>query len=396
MPRPAHSHCDNSRTCSNDPGGVDEPERYNGLQVLRALAALLVLVCHADHVAETSWPLLTELSLGAGGAFGVDLFFVLSGFVVAMAAERPSRTAGRFLFDRATRVLPPYLILSLPFAALQVPSAALAVNSVLFLPLLDAPGRYTYTVHPYGWSLACEMWFYGVVACCVAAAPSGARIFALGAAACALVVASFVWGSFSLVLAWTGSPLFLEFAAGALLFRFRALLSARVTAVALPAGTALAALTVTGAPNLGGHTGFSIHGLPDAGADFGAALVRAALWGLPAALLVASAVGAERAGFRHWPRALVALGDRSYSLYLVQPFAITVLAEVAWPHFLPAWAALLALVLFMSWASHRWIERPATERLRALLCAGPAGMDKAAARAGPDPIPSPWLDRSLP
>lgn len=117
-------------------------------------------------------------------------------------------------------------------------------------------------------------------------------------------------------------------------------------------------------PRLGYHHGTLGH------AESG--LLRAALWGVPAVLLVAGVVALDRTGLR-WPAPLVRVGDWSYSAYLVQPLAIAFLKPVCWPDWQTGWAALVLSVL-ASCASHRWIEHPATKRPRALLnTRGPGG-----------------------
>lgn len=83
------------------------PGRIVGVDALRALAALAVFLCHL----VAYWQ-LTDLpfrlpELFATGAHGVDLFIVLSGFVLGLPsfhASRPLRTRN-FLARRAFRAL---------------------------------------------------------------------------------------------------------------------------------------------------------------------------------------------------------------------------------------------------------------------------------------------------
>ena len=100
-------------------------------------------------------------------------------------------------------------------------------------------------------------------------------------------------------------------------------------------------------------------------------------WGGPAALLVASAAlcGGREAGGHPagpWTRAAVAVGDASYALYLVHPFVSRAAREVVWRTGIDlAPAAFVALALLAAVAAglavHRFVERPMTRRVRALL-----------------------------
>ena len=78
---------------------------FRSIQVLRAIAATAVVVDHADRARNLNG----HADLGAAG---VDLFFVISGFI--MASILSDRTATRFLIDRARRIFPLWLSLSRP------------------------------------------------------------------------------------------------------------------------------------------------------------------------------------------------------------------------------------------------------------------------------------------
>ncbi len=93
--------------------------RDPNLDLLRAAAILLVLTCHVG----TRWPTVsTDSTLFAAfafGAYGVDLFFVLSGWLIGgllwrEQAQFGNVEIGRFIARRALRTMPPY------FAALAI------------------------------------------------------------------------------------------------------------------------------------------------------------------------------------------------------------------------------------------------------------------------------------
>jgi len=135
---------------------------YN-VQVLRAVAALLVVHSHAAGVAgmNLAWD---------GGAHGVDLFFVISGFIIAYVA---SLDTSQFMVRRLIRIVPIYWSSTLALFVLLVvlPSLfrsassdpVLLLKSLLFLP----DGAHVQTSdgipHPTlagGWTLNYEMYFY--------------------------------------------------------------------------------------------------------------------------------------------------------------------------------------------------------------------------------------------
>ena len=89
------------------------------LQALRAIAAINVVLFHMIGSAESygvhaRWfPLL-----GKWGASGVDLFFVISGFVMVYAQARSPKGPVDFLLSRARRIVPIYWVLSFGVLAL--------------------------------------------------------------------------------------------------------------------------------------------------------------------------------------------------------------------------------------------------------------------------------------
>ena len=101
-----------SRSVTHAVGGIHWPE----LDGLRALAILLVLARHSlrPFISEDTYqPVVVLGSLDLtpallNGWVGVDLFFVLSGFLIGRQALRGTDTLGRFCFKRVTRILPAY------------------------------------------------------------------------------------------------------------------------------------------------------------------------------------------------------------------------------------------------------------------------------------------------
>lgn len=332
--------------------------RLESLQALRAIAALAVVVFHIRVVELKFLPEGAVLdALARYMDAGVDLFFVLSGFVMTtITAGRYGRQGATadFLVRRAWRVLPVYwLFLSLLVAKLAL-SPGLAASgytqqdilaSYLLIPQAKLP------VLGVGWTLVHEAYFYIVFAVAIAFVPERAvplYLFTWGAAV--------TLGHFTLeaspAQALATNPLTYEFIAGALLGLYWRRIPAWLGLPLLLAGCVLA--LAAGAL------------LPAEGPENMSVWTRVGVFGIASALLVAGAVVLERRGRLPVPRWLSALGDASYSLYLSHIFVIFPAGRI-WANVMPStsWAnhaafalAITALACGVALAAYRWIEQP--------------------------------------
>ncbi len=347
------------------------------IQALRAAAALSVALLHGQH----------EARLHAGGfgwsvaslawlpwAAGVDVFFVISGFVMAISSRRLfARPGGRrvFLARRIARVVPLYWAVTTAYLGLALLGSGLVAGAVdpayvaasyAFLPMARPDGSMV-PLYGLGWTLNYEMAFYGLFALALGLpmlAGFAALLIALAAIGAVGAVATLPQP-----LAFWTDPIVLEFAAGLVLglWRSEGVRLGRPARLVL-AGAALALLAaVAGAGDLAGAT-------------------RAVLWGLPAACLVAACGLGHDDPWREderWTRLAATLGDASYALYLVHPFALRgVRVAVAAAGLGPAvpplavLAAGLVAATLAAVAVHRVFERPATRFVRARLEPRPA------------------------
>ena len=146
-----------------------------GLQMLRALAAMMVLVGHV--IAEAEHYLSVPLP---GDAIpwtrGVDIFFVIPGFVVTLSATRLIGQSVNFLRRRLLRVVPLYfLFTTLMVLVLVLVPAGLKdtrldgwqiLSSYTFFPYAREDGRIA-PVLSLGWTLNYEIFFYLLLALCM-------------------------------------------------------------------------------------------------------------------------------------------------------------------------------------------------------------------------------------
>lgn len=281
-----------------EPGWRGHVQRLRSVQLLRAVAACAVVVLHAYPDPHS------RLGNAGYGAFGVDLFFVISGFIIAQVAE--GRSPGQFLRDRIFRIYPIWWIAVLPWLFMVPRGAQFVISSLTLWPIYS--GGYYVPVLKVGWTLSFELLFYaGMTLALTTRALVPISLYGL------LLVASLA--TTSPLFHFIGSPMALEFLMGVVLTRLprRAQLGWLV-----PAGIALVALTspATGDPDatLTGHF----------------ALQRAVEWGVPAAMIVWGVLTMEQWFTGPSFNFPVFLGDASYSIYLFHPlFAYGLTAP--WP-----------------------------------------------------------------
>lgn len=112
-PTPEHAA---DSTAPNDGEAVPAPKRPGGrlreLDLLRFVAAVAVMMHHFTGVPTGAWPqdarkVFPELNPAANfGYLGVELFFMISGFVILMSVW--NRSVGDFAVSRVTRLFPAY------------------------------------------------------------------------------------------------------------------------------------------------------------------------------------------------------------------------------------------------------------------------------------------------
>jgi exopolysaccharide production protein ExoZ len=346
------------------------------IQVLRAAAALAVAMLHAQYeaglLAATSGRPFRPFDLLPWEA-GVDVFFVISGFVMVFASRRmfgrgwggPEPVMRVFLARRIARVVPLYwlattlylgLALASPGIVNVAPSPGFVVASYAFWPAARPDGL-VQPLYSLGWTLNFEMFFYLLFALALPW-PRRTAVLVVTMAQAVLVAVVAARGA-PLPLSFWGDPIVLEFVLG------MALGLARTEGLLLGPSARLAL----------GALGLVLFALVEAG--FGSALPRALVFGLPAGCLVAACgLGREHALAEETRLTRIAaiVGDASYALYLTHPFVVRGLRRLIelanldiavgpWPFVALALVAALAASIGV----HLLIERPVTATTRRLL-----------------------------
>jgi peptidoglycan/LPS O-acetylase OafA/YrhL len=336
--------------------------KIEGIQYLRFVAAAMVLLGHlfmqahnAGLVEDDLYAILDTYPLGAG----VDLFFVISGFIISSVSSTSPvsvRASVDFYVHRVIRVVPIYwlytLLMVLAVVLVGAGSSdknfdlADVVTSMLFIPWRLESGVIR-PVLAQGWTLHYEFYFYTVMAICIVVAGRFRLLLVAGIIAALFAIAR---------LSGNGSPLGLllgydvvfEFLYGAALFQMRE----RLLRLSSSTRVGLAVL------------GFVLLGFASAMPS----VPRSLSLGLPALLIVAAFVAYAPARASRFRRLCEFLGDASYSLYLSHPFSghgllliFKRLGIADFPLFL-----LLGLLVSVAVAgvSYLAIERPVNGRLR--------------------------------
>jgi peptidoglycan/LPS O-acetylase OafA/YrhL len=318
----------------------------------------MVAIAHL-HSVESRFggtPLLGNWALAGFG--GVDLFFVISGFVmvwVTRADQGKAASLPSFWFARLARIYPLWwLVLSALVAVWMVKpdwvyasheSSPELWKSYLLVPDKELP------LHAVGWTLIHELWFYLVFGFMLLLParwfPAALAIWAIVTVAAASVLPT-PENSF---VALIRHPLTLEFILGAvvgLVAQRRIFPSPRLLVQVGAFWMLISALALR----------------ENAPAMFGQEWPRLFYFGIPATLLVWGCVGLEQAGYEsaRWSKSL---GDWSYALYLIHVPVFAALGRLAAPFSSPGpldnmilLVAALAAAIIAAWILHIGFDRP--------------------------------------
>lgn len=322
---------------------------YLGLQVLRVMAAVLVLITHSGFYA---WERLDRsFKYWGTGAAGVDLFFVISGFVMVYSSENligDRRGWLKFGQRRVIRIVPMYwlattakllvMVLAGEFVLHARFSLVDTVMSYLFLPTRNSDGNFS-PLLGVGWTLNFEMFFYLLFATALLLRVS---VFKFVGTVLSLLTAGALfrqnnWPAVSFYL----NPGVFDFFLGMLVAR--ACLRGKYLSRAIAVQSIFAGLLIL--------------------LVFPVTIWHTSLAGFAAAMVIGGVVALE--AWLTWiPRWLLYLADSSYMIYLfhplVAPAAPMVLSKLAMPYPLLSILLSICIALLAGCFIHKLVEEPVT------------------------------------
>lgn len=358
--------------------------RLDAVQLLRGVAALLVVFVHAisSSVFELDAVpgfLASDADFRRLGASGVDMFFVISGFIMAHVLQnREPGAAGsgmgriaaawHFALLRLLRVVPYYWLMSVLFWAMRSLAGhdyALAQFLSGFAVFPVMPGaNYEPPLLLVGWTLGFELAFYTVVAAALIAVPArAARLrFTLEVTVLLAVLGWSLAPDYDALAVWF-NPIWLEFAFGILAYMLWQRLGRP-----LASGWALALLLLgiagLGATAMGAH---HFDESPTGLFNKAEGISRTLWWGLPSVAILLGLLWLSQGRWSdylrgNWGwRAMQQLGDASYSLYLTHLLVIGLIEDSGLVHGASGDLVIMAVVaacIITALAAHRWIEVP--------------------------------------
>ncbi|MFI0711995.1 acyltransferase family protein [Streptomyces inhibens] len=346
----------------------DSSSRLRALDGLRLLAALMVAAYHyggrGGDIAQ-AWggspahQFPTAAPLFAYGCLGVQIFFVISGFVICLSGW--GRTLRAFVASRISRLYPAY------WAAILLVTAVFALPWVAYkaLPPSEVLTNLTMLQQPLGvrrvlgvcWTLWAEMRFYALFALCVVL-PGATRgrvvLFCAGWTLAAALAQAAHQPFLDTVLMPEYAPFFIGGIGLYLLHRYGARdpIAWAIVLVSWLVGQHYAVAGLWHAPSA---TAFSYRST--------AGIIAVVTIGF--ALVAAVALGKLR--WANW-RWLTIAGALTYPFYLVhEHLGWVVVRALHRGAGLPSYATLIltvGLMLLLAWVLHRWIERPLTPALK--------------------------------
>ena len=330
--------------------------RFDGIQALRFLAAIMVVFTHSFFYAserlgqgEFSWSM---------GAKGVDIFFVISGFVMVVSSRFLVSSEGGskiFLRKRLIRIVPLYWVATTFKVAVILLMASLVlhaeldwwviVKSYFFIPSQNVDGE----IKPFlgvGWTLVFEMFFYLVFSISLFLRKNIYQF--VGVVLLVFSILSLFRGENYSPWWYLMDPIILEFYAGMIIGYFT--LKNKFIPSVLSVGTLIVSLA---------YLFFSSNAL---------GLPRILESGFPSAMLVWSVISLEVYLQGKIPRSIMFLGAASYALYLfhplVAPLAPVILKKLSIGTFPVSVLLSITIAITAAVLVHRWFELPLTQLLQ--------------------------------
>lgn len=333
--------------------------RLKGIQAMRFVAALLVVITHSTLYAHDR--LDPHIKIWHFGEIGVPIFFAISGLVMIVSTQRGFGRPGfarDFAIRRVIRIAPTYWLATTVklLTLILVPGAVLHATlswsnvfwSYLFLPSRQ-PDSSISPLLGVGWTLIFEMMFYAVftIALLLRVRP----LLFCGAVLAVLAIGSPFFDDSDPVVTYYFNPVVLYFLIGMVIGTFVIDRSVRRLAMNLTAALLVALATC------------SMSLLFRSGAFATEVFVHY----LIVAALILAVVLCEPFVHRFLPRVFLHLGDASYTMYLFHPLIApavpAVLARLGLISLGLSVVLSVALVVVSTWFLYRIFEKPVTDAL---------------------------------
>ncbi len=343
------------------------------IQAMRGVASIVVFLGHALLLMPGIGLDQFFSFFGVIASSGVDIFFVISGFIITTVALRGGdqeqsrgQAAWNFAVRRGVRVYPVYwVVFACAFALSPWVNFAPPVTDIKPVAQQFFLLTHVNSFVMAAWSLAFEIYFYAIVTLAIFIAPR--RVGRILTIWVALTIAIITYDFFIGRNGWIGllpfSPLILEFIMGMLV------------AYVIRRGTTEFAMTTAFVGVVSFLAGLEImRGLGWSSLN---PWYRTFYSGLPSAFIIYAVVALELRGTWVFSRAWTRLGDASYSLYIWHQFIFyslfTLLISVGAQHKLP-WFFLVPLwvvpAFLFGFFSYRRIELPIQDGLNRILVRG--------------------------
>lgn len=323
-----------------------------GIQYLRFLAVLMVVIGHAFQETALRNPNIRHFNIGA---IGVDIFFVISGFIMVIITEGRERSASDFLLHRITRVVPPYWLIMFAMLAVTSFNPSHALASFFFIPAPHPNLIEMYPLYRPGWTMNCEFYFYSIFAISMAINHC-ARILIASVIMVSVISLHEMVPEHSIPWFYSNS-IMVEFIFGMAIGYFYTRRPTTKTA-------AIAAITVS-LIWMGAVSAITVQPFDQ---------FRFAFWGAPSALLVFGLLRFETNGLPE-SRALLFGGNASYSIYLTHFLVAVGLAKLMTSLNIPALLVVGSIIiasLAVGGSFHILVEKPLIRLARILASLGDA------------------------
>lgn len=330
--------------------------QIQSLQILRALAAASVVYL---HIGCEPW----------FGGFGVDIFFVLSGFVMCYITDS-GEFGKEFFLRRVARIVPLYWVLTISAFLLAWLKPSLfnsttadfgnLLKSLFFIPYTKENGSIS-PIIPVGWTLNYEMYFYVLIALATIRFKLYWRQIVAAVIVGCFLIANLSAGVSDFVR-FLSDQIALEFVLGILAYDLYKKRYQNILALGWKANLSVAIAC------------YGFMALMDALRVEG---MRALLLGLPSSIMLLCALGLEpmvRELSGSATKILVAMGDASYATYLSHLYVVEGLRKLVFARLNPEWmytpigvALGLGLALLVGQCLYMWLDRPLSRAFRRQL-----------------------------